>query len=90
MLDVMNAPHANSVSFDGAAVYRIRVSGEVPARWSNRLAGMSITVDLAEDGRPVTTLTGTLEDQASLVGVLNSLYELRLPVLTVECLNTTY
>lgn len=84
----MNNPSANRVSFDGPAVYRIRVSGEVPARWSDRLAGMSITVEPADEGLLISTLTGNLEDQASLVGVLNLLYELQLPVLTVEYLSS--
>lgn len=33
---------------------------------------------------PVTTLVGQLRDQAALFGVLNSLYELHLPILSVE------
>ena len=36
---------------------------------------------------PVTTLLGELSDQAALAGVLNTLYELHLPVLTVERLS---
>jgi hypothetical protein len=32
---------------------------------------------------PVTTLVGQLRDQAALIGVLNSLYELHLPILSV-------
>ena len=34
----------------------------------------------------VTTLTGDLRDQSQLLGVLNSLYELHLPILLVEFL----
>ena len=33
-----------------------------------------------------TVLVGRLRDQAALSGVLNILYELHLPVLSVECL----
>jgi hypothetical protein len=33
---------------------------------------------------PVTTLVGQLRDQAALFGVLNNLYELHLPILSVE------
>jgi hypothetical protein len=35
----------------------------------------------------VTTLTGRLRDQAELSGVLNGLYELHLPILSVEFLS---
>jgi hypothetical protein len=34
----------------------------------------------------VTTLTGRLKDQAELSGVLNGLYELHLPILSVKIL----
>jgi hypothetical protein len=33
----------------------------------------------------VTTLSGRLLDQATLCGVLSLLYDLRLPLLSVEC-----
>ncbi len=47
---------------------------------------MAIAVQASADGPPTTILTGNLEDQASLAGVLRTLYELHLPVLSVECL----
>jgi len=36
------------------------------------------------DQSTVTVLTGRLKDQAELTGVLNSLYELHLPILKVK------
>ncbi len=66
------------------AVYRIRVQGKLDNNWSERLAGMTITVDSQENGRPVTTLEGLLTDQAALSGILNTLYDLHMPVLSVE------
>jgi hypothetical protein len=39
-----------------------------------------------EAGPPVVTqLTGTLPDQSALHGVLNTLFELHLPILSTEC-----
>ncbi len=75
------------VQFDGPSAYRIRVQGRISAHWCDRLEGMTIEVAEADDGPPVTTLEGELFDQASLKGVLTTLYELHLPVLSVECLN---
>ena len=60
------------------------MQGRIPARWSDRLEGMTITEGSPEAEPPVTTLLGELSDQAALAGVLNTLYELHLPVLTVE------
>ncbi len=83
----MNELNRDNLTFDGRAVYRIRVRGRIRASWSDRLEDMAITVQTVETDPPVTTLVGELGDQASLVGVLNTLYELHLPVLSVECLN---
>ena len=74
-------------TFDGSGNYRIRVKGYLQESWSERLAGMYITVNRREDGRTLTTLVGRLEDQAELAGVLNTLYELHLPLLSVEYLD---
>jgi len=45
---------------------------------------MTITTTEA-DGTPVSILTDRLRDQAALLGVLNTLYDLQLPLLSVEC-----
>ena len=45
--------------------------------------GMSIRQAAADDGEPVTTLEGELTDQAALAGVINTLYELHLPIISV-------
>ena len=76
------------LTFDGPAEYRIRARGQVPARWSDRFEGMRITVEPG-DGAPITVLEGELADQASLAGVLRTLYELHMPVVSVECLRGT-
>ena len=66
------------------ATYRIRVQGRLDDTWADRLGGMVITADTAADKPPVTTLVGHMTDQAALSGVLNTLYELHLPLLSVE------
>jgi hypothetical protein len=42
------------------------------------------TVEQAGRGA-VTTLSGQVRDQAALIGVINSLYELHLKILSVHC-----
>ncbi len=68
------------------ATYRIRVQGQLDAGWSDRLGGMRISESQDADGQVETILVGRLADQAALVGVLNTLYELHLPVLLAEYL----
>ena len=78
---------ANRFAFDSPATYRIGVQGRIPARWCDRLEGMTVTERSSETEPPETTLLGELSDQAALAGVLNTLYELHLPVLSVERLS---
>ena len=74
-------------TFQGPAVYEIKVVGELDISWSKRLEGVNITRNVLPDGKVETILIGRLEDQAALTGVLNSLYNLRLPVVSVNCLD---
>ena len=66
------------------ATYHIEVEGHIDESWSDRLGGMRITTRRRKDQTTVTTLVGRVRDQAELTGLLNSLYELHLPILTVE------
>ena len=47
---------------------------------------MAINYALGADGSLLSVLTGGLVDQAALFGVLNGLYGLGLPLISVECL----
>jgi hypothetical protein len=73
--------------FDRPATYGISVQGCVPASWSDRLEGMAITDLTAEAGPPMTKLLGELADQAALEGVLKTLFEMHLSVVSVERLS---
>ena len=74
--------------FDSPATYRIGVQGRIPARWLRPPGRHDASRNACrKPDPPVTTLLGELSDQAALAGVLNSLYELHLPVLSVERLS---
>jgi hypothetical protein len=79
--------HTKKIKFEAPGKYRIDVEGRLGDRWSDRLAGMRITTSGSKDETPVTTLIGHLRDQTQLSGVLNSLYEMHLPILLVEYLH---
>jgi hypothetical protein len=51
------------------ATYRIKVPGELNESWTELDGEMAVTVGSDDDGLPVTTLTGTV-DQAALQGLL--------------------
>ena len=71
---------------DLPAVYRIRVVGSVDPHSSGIVEGMQITKSCDSSGTVETLLIGMVPDQAALSGVLNTLYEMHLPVKSVECL----
>ena len=77
---------AASSGFDSPATYRIGVKGRIPPKWRDRLEGMAVTEGSTADS-PVTTLVGELADQAALAGLLNTLFQLHLSVVFVECLS---
>jgi hypothetical protein len=68
------------------ASYHIRVIGALDENWSKRLGNLTITSTKMDDQQVITSLEGNLVDQAALFGVLMALYDLRLPLLSVECL----
>ena len=80
----MDNPPDFGITFDGPARYRIMVKGGVPEGWSNRMDGMSIRQTATDNEVLVTTLEGELADQAALTGVLDTLYELHLPIILVK------
>jgi len=71
-------------AFDRPGNYRIRVEGFLDKNWFERLDNVSISTAGQEDQRLVTVLTGLMRDQAELVGVVNTLYDLHLTLLSVE------
>ena len=80
-------PQERPPTMHGPAIYEIRVRGHLEEKWSGQLGGLQITAVQAANGRPETLIVGRLVDQAALTGVLNTLYELHLPVVSVECVD---
>jgi hypothetical protein len=74
------------LTLDRPAAYQIKVPGELDESWSDWAGGMTITVESEDDGPPVTTLTGIV-DQAALQGLLRRLYSLGLPLISVICVD---
>jgi hypothetical protein len=73
-----------NLAFDRPARYRIRAQGRIKDNWSDRLEGMAICQEPPGEAPPTYTLEGELLDQAALMGVLNTLYELHQIVLLVK------
>jgi hypothetical protein len=83
---MIQSPAWKGIKLEAPANYRIRVQGRLDGTWAERLGDMAVMSDLA--AKPsVTIIEGYVVDQAALSGVLNTLYELHLPLLSVENLD---
>jgi hypothetical protein len=63
--------------------YRIQVQGWIGERWAGWFDDMAMTFERGRDGTPVTTLSGTVADQAALRGILSKIWDLNLTLLSV-------
>jgi hypothetical protein len=74
------------LTLDQPATYQIKVPGHLDETWTEWDGRMTVTVESENDGQPVTTLTGPV-DQAALQGLLRRLYSLGLPLISVICID---
>lgn len=75
------------LTLDRPVIYQIKVPGHLGESWSDWAGGMLITVEDEDNGSPVSTLTGSL-DQAALQGLLRRLYALGLPLISIIYIDT--
>jgi len=65
--------------------YRIRVIGELDEGSLEHLRWLEVSTS-GQGKKPITTLTGLLPDQKALFNLLHLLYDMRLPLLSIVCL----
>ena len=65
-------------------IYQIIVQGCLDLSWSDWFEGMEITNETGKDAQLITTLNGNIEDQSTLRGILNRLWDLNLTILSVK------
>jgi hypothetical protein len=70
-------------NFQGSATYQITVRGKVDTKFMNRLNNLSVSHTETDD-LTLTTLTGTIQDQAALNGLLNILYDHQYSVISLQ------
>jgi hypothetical protein len=79
-------PHRLQLTLGTPAIYCITVLGQLSQSWSQEFGNLTIETSGLTDHWTQTTLTGMLPDQAALFGILNHLYGLGIPLVSVECL----
>ena len=77
----------DNITFGGPVDYRITVKGALSRQTIECLQGMRGSTKNRLDGAVLTQLDGRLQDQAALSGVLNTLYETHVTIVSVELLS---
>jgi hypothetical protein len=71
--------HCMSETYNGSGLYEIRLKGHLDGRWADRFEGL--TIKWEENGN--TLLTGPVVDQAALHGLLKSIRDLGMILVSV-------
>jgi len=77
----------NAVDFSSPAIFRIEVNGFLDENLSDYFGELTISYKTHENQKTTSCLTGKILDQAALVGILNLLYDMRFPILSVEIID---
>ena len=73
--------------FIGAAVYCIKVRGIIDERFVGYFGDMAISTEEKAKDQITGILTGKIRDQSELLGVLNALHNLHLPIVSLQALD---
>jgi hypothetical protein len=66
-------------------IYQIKIKGILDSQWTDWFGGM--TISPTEDGD--TLLTGPIEDQSALHGLLKKVRDLGMPLISVSPIEST-
>ena len=78
-------PATSQLTVDSSATYKIHVQGYLDETWSETMGGATIRAQSRPEEPPVTEVTAEFRDQSALAGALSLLFDLGLPLLSVEC-----
>lgn len=68
------------------ANYKIEIKGLLSDKWLARLGEMR--QDYIDSEKNITVLSGKVKDQTELYGILKTLYDLHLQILSVKCIDS--
>jgi len=79
-------PATSQLTVDSSATYKIHVQGYLDETWSETMGGANIRAQNRPEEPPVSEVTAEFQDQSALAGALSLLFDLGLPLLSVETL----
>ena len=74
-------------SFTRPAIYKIVGQGKIDYKLADRMLGLQLNVEKGEGQKYFSTLIGNIDDQAALSGILNTLYDMHITVVSVQMLS---
>jgi hypothetical protein len=74
----------NVSGFSGKGIYEIVVQGHLDEQISYWFEGLTLANGFDDGGAPTTTLSGRLVDQAALHGVLDTIRDINVPLISVR------
>jgi hypothetical protein len=80
------ASSLESFDFYSPVVFRIEVKGAIDSEMSDMLGGMKL-FHYKKDKVNITRLEGKILDQTALMGILSTLYDMRLPIIMIKRIN---
>ena len=83
----MNHKKKPEFNFQKPAVYKIKVHGEIEKSWADKLQGLQINIERSQSKSTISVLVGQINDQSALSGVLNTLYDMHMTVISVHMLS---
>jgi hypothetical protein len=83
----MDANITSDPGMSSRAIYQITVIGKLDEKWVDWFNGTLINFEQKTAEKPQTVLTCQVRDQAELIGILNRLNSLNLPLLNVKVIN---
>ena len=75
---------ANHIKSDDQQKYHIRVEGLLPQNWSSHIEASKIRIEYDQVCKPVTNLMVCVFDQAALRGILGTLWDLNLKLISIN------
>ncbi|MCK5468855.1 MAG: hypothetical protein KAI99_10100 [Cyclobacteriaceae bacterium] len=74
-------------NFTKPAIYKIVVQGKIDDKLSDRMLDLQVNVEKGGGQKYHSTLIGKINDQAALSGILNTLYDMHITVISVNMLS---
>ena len=75
------------VDFYSPAVFLIEVKGKIDKSLSDMLGVLKISYDPIDEKTTVSRIKVKVLDQTALMGILNTLYEMRLPIVSIKIIS---